>query len=123
MPKLLIVDDEKDVRDFARNFFSKRNIETLTAAGGKDALELIRKEGPDLVLLDVRMEAVTGIEVLKAIRAESNPVKVIMVTGVENGETIKEAWDLGIVDYIHKPFVLDELEKIVLKELSGGLEQ
>ena len=118
MSKLLIVDDEADVREFARNFFKKRNINVFIAAGGKEALGIIERERPDLVLLDVRMEEMTGLEVLKTLRSKNNPVKVIMVTGVENGESVKEAHSLGIAGYIHKPLVLDELEKVVLKELQ-----
>ncbi len=120
MSKLLIVDDEVDVRDFAKRFFEKRNVETLTAGGGEEALQLIAEYKPDLVLLDVRMAELSGIEVLRRLRQKDTQTKVIMVTGVENGETIKEAWDLGIVDYIHKPLVLDELEKIVLKQLQAN---
>lgn len=117
MPKLLIVDDEQDVREFAQNFFKKRSIDTITASGGDEALDLIEKEKPDLILLDVRMGGMTGLDVLKQMRQSNNNTKVIMVTGVENGEVIKEAWDLGILNYVNKPLVLDELEKIVLKEL------
>ena len=118
MPKLLIVDDEEDIREFAKNFFRKRNIEVFTAAGGKEALAIIEREKPNLVLLDVRMEEMNGIEVLRALRKQKNTVKVMMVTGVENGEAVKEAHDLGISGYIHKPLVLEELEKVVLAELS-----
>lgn len=119
MPKLLIVDDEQDVREFAQKFFNKRNIETFIASGGIEAMGIIEKEKPDLVLLDIRMEEMSGVDVLKRLRNQNNPVKVIMVSGVENGETIKETQGLGIIDYIHKPLILDELEKIVLKELKG----
>jgi len=119
MPKLLIVDDESDVREFAGNFFRKRNIDVFTAAGGREALGIIDKEKPDLVLLDVRMEEMTGIEVLKILREKKNNTKIIMVTGVENGESVKDAHSLGIAGYIHKPLILDELEKIVLKELQS----
>ena len=118
MSKLLIVDDEIDIREFAKNFFRKRNIDVLTAAGGKEALGIIDREKPDLVLLDVRMEEMNGLEVLRTLRNQKNNVKVIMVTGVENGEAIKEARDLGVIGYIHKPLVLEELEKVVLAELS-----
>jgi len=118
MPKLLIVDDESDIREFARNFFRKRNIDTHTAEGGKEALEIIEKENPDLVLLDVRMAEMTGIEVLQTLRGRNNNTKVIMVTGVEEEETVKTAHDLGVREFIHKPLVLEELEKIVLKELT-----
>ena len=119
MSKLLIVDDEIDIREFAKSFFKKRKIDVITASGGKEALGLIDKEKPDLVLLDVRMEEMTGLEVLKTLRGNNNNTKIIMVTGVENGESVKEAHSLGIIGYIHKPLVLDELEKIVLKELQG----
>ncbi|HLD69624.1 MAG TPA: response regulator [Candidatus Omnitrophota bacterium] len=117
MPRLLIVDDEVDVREFAKNFFKRRNIEVFTSSGGQDALRIIETQKPDLVLLDVRMEEMSGIEVLKKLRKENNPVKVVMVTGVEDEETINEATSLGIKGYIHKPLVLEELEKVVLSEL------
>lgn len=118
MAKLLIVDDEIDIREFAKNFFKKRNIDVFTAGGGNEAFEIINKEVPDLVLLDVRMEEYTGVELLRKIRGQGNNVKVIMVSGVEDEETINEAKGLGALGYIHKPLVLEELEKIVLQELT-----
>jgi two-component system response regulator (stage 0 sporulation protein F) len=119
MSKLLIVDDETDIREFARNFFKKRKIEVFVASGGRQALDLITKESPHLVLLDVRMEEMTGIEVLRELRSGNQTIKVIMVSGVEDEETINEANALGVVGYIHKPFILEELEKIVLAQLSN----
>jgi len=80
MSKLLIVDDESDIREFAKSFFKKRGIEVLTASGGRQAIELIMKETPDLVLLDVRMEEMTGIETLRELRKANNNTRVIMVT-------------------------------------------
>ena len=114
MPKLLIVDDEMDVREFAKSFFQKREIDVTTASGGKEALGVIEKENPDLVLLDVRMEEMSGVDVLKKLRESGNNVKVIMVTGVENGDVMSEAKTLGAHEYIHKPLVLEELEKVVM---------
>jgi two-component system response regulator (stage 0 sporulation protein F) len=119
MAKLLIVDDESDIREFARNFFKKRQIETSIASGGRQALDLVAKENPDLILLDVRMEEMTGIEVLRELRKNNPSVKVIMVSGVEDPETINEANALGVIGYIHKPFILEELEKIVLAQLNN----
>ncbi|MFA5088113.1 MAG: response regulator [Candidatus Omnitrophota bacterium] len=118
MPKLLIVDDEVDVCEFAKSFFKKRDIQVFTAAGGNSAIEIVENEKPDLILLDVRMEEMTGIEVLKKLRAKNNNTKVIMVTGVEDEATISEAKGLGILGYVHKPLVLEELEKVVMKELT-----
>ena len=119
MAKLLIVDDESDIREFARNFFKKRKIEVFVSSGGRQALDLISKETPDLVLLDVRMEEMTGIEVLRELRKTKPTLKVIMVSGVEDEEVIKEAKALGVIGYIHKPFILEELEKIVLAQLNN----
>jgi two-component system response regulator (stage 0 sporulation protein F) len=118
MAKLLIVDDEVDIREFAKSFFKKRGIEVLTASGGKQALELIVSDNPNLVLLDVRMEEMTGVEVLRQLRKTNPTTKVIMVSGVEDEETISEAKALGVIGYIHKPLILEELERIVLSEIN-----
>ena len=118
MPKLLIVDDEIDIREFAKNFFKKRNISVLTASNGVEAVDIIKNERPDLVLLDIRMDEMTGLDVLRKLRSEKDPTRIIMVTGVEDESVITESNSLGILGYIHKPLVLDELEKVVLKELK-----
>ncbi len=118
MSKLLIVDDEEDIREFARRFFVKRGIDVFTASGGRQALKIIDEDQPDLVLLDVQMEEITGIEVLKKLRDAQNEIKVIMVTGAEDLAIINEANSLGVKGYVHKPLVLEELEKIVMAELN-----
>ena len=118
MSKLLIVDDEQDVREFAKNFFTKRNIDVRTASGGAEALVMVDEDKPDLMLLDVRMGEMTGVETLRKLREKGRNVKVIMVTGVEDQEVIDEAKSLGVVNYVHKPLALDELEQIVLSQLT-----
>ncbi len=118
MPKLLIVDDEIDIREFARNYFRKRGIEVFTASGGGEAMDILNNEAPDLILLDVRMEEMTGVEFLQKIRDGGSQAKVIMVSGIEDEETINHARRLGILGFIHKPLVLEELQKIVMKELQ-----
>jgi len=117
MPKLLIVDDEMDVREFAKNFFQRRKIEVAVSSSGEEALEMLVKEKPDLVLLDVRLGGMDGIEVLSKMREMQDNTQVIMVTGVNEKETSDKAKELGVVDYIHKPLKLDELEEVVLKRL------
>ena len=119
MAKLLVVDDEGDVCEFTKNFFGKRDIDVITASGGIEALKLVETEKPDLILLDIIMEDISGIEVLKRLRKNHNNVSVIMVSGVEDMETVNEVKSLGVKGFIHKPLALDELEIIVLKELNG----
>ena len=118
MQKLLIVDDEQDITEFAKSFFKKRGINVFTASGGKTALAIINSENPDLVLLDVQMEEMTGIDVLKTLREAGKETKVIMVTGAEEESTVVKAKEYGVKEYIHKPLVLEELEKIVMMELG-----
>jgi len=120
MFRILVVDDEQDIRDFAKSFFEKRGIKVLTASGGVEALDIIDKQKPDLVLLDIHMEEMSGVEVLKELRQNKNDIKVIMVTGVEEEAIVNEANSWGIRGYIHKPLVLEELEKIVVGELGTG---
>ena len=118
MPKLLIVDDEIDIREFARNFFKKRGIEVFTASGGTEALDIVAVEHPDLILLDVRMEEMTGVEFLHKLRGSGDQTRVMMVSGVEDEAIVKEAESLGIVGFIHKPLILGELQKVVMAELE-----
>lgn len=119
MAKLLIVDDENDIREFAKRFFSKRNITVVTASDGEEALEVVEREKPDMILLDITMEKMSGLEVLKRLRANRNDVDVVMVTGLADEESVNEANSWGIRGYIHKPLVLEELEKKVMSELRN----
>jgi two-component system response regulator (stage 0 sporulation protein F) len=118
MAKLLIVDDEIDVMEFAKNFFRKRGVNVSIAATGEEALRIIAAESPDLVLLDIRMEGMGGIEALRAVRQQGNAVRTIMISGVEDEGIVQEALALGVTGFIHKPLVLEELEKVVMAELS-----
>jgi DNA-binding response OmpR family regulator len=117
MPKLMIVDDELDVREYLRNFFRRRKIDVITAESGEEALSLVTSQQPDLMLLDVRMGGISGVETLQKIRESGNRVKVIMVTGVEDNEVLKPLSELDVVSCIHKPLILEELEKEVLSRL------
>ncbi len=119
MSKLLIVDDELDTREFAANFFRKRKYEVVDAGNGKQALELFEKEKPNLILLDIKMEGMDGIEVVRRIREKDKLIPIIMVSGKEpqEDEAFRKCKELGVLNYIHKPLELGELEKIVLSAL------
>jgi DNA-binding response OmpR family regulator len=120
MNRLLIVDDEADVREFAANFFRKRKIEAVTAGTGEEALKILDNEKIELVLLDINMAGLSGIDVLRQIRDKNNDVKVIMVTGTkpEEGSSFDQCNQLGALDYIHKPLQLEELQRVVMSQLK-----
>ena len=109
------------MREFAANFFRKRKIEVTAVSSGEEAIEVVETQKPDLVLLDIKMDGIDGVETLRRIRQKNNDIKVIMVTGrkLEEGGAFEECQKLGISGYIHKPLELDELEKIVLKESNS----
>ena len=117
-PKLLIVDDESDVLDFAASFFRKRKVDVLTALSGEEALEVVSREDPAAMLLDIKMEGMDGIETLKRIKEFNKEIKVIIVTGRDDEETMRQTQEMGAYGYIHKPLKLDELEKVVMQILE-----
>lgn len=114
MVKLLIVDDEADICDFVQKFFKERHFNVFVAYNGEDALDIIQKERPKILLLDMKMPIMNGIETLKAIRERGDDIKVIMVTAINDIDVAKEARKCGAAEYITKPLVLEQLEKTVL---------
>ena len=118
MTKILLADEEKDIRDFITRFFSERNFEVSNAANGIDTLLAIKKERPDIVLLELKMHDMDGIELLKRIRRMKQNTKVIVVTGLNDIEIMNEAKRLGVISYLIKPIVLNNLMDIILKNLG-----
>ena len=102
---LLIVDDEESNRDMLSRRLQRHGFEVLLAEDGRQALDSIGKQAPDLVLLDIRMPGMSGMEVLQAIRERSSPsqLPVIMVTAEGHSASIVEALQMGANDYITKP--------------------
>ena len=119
MYKLLIVDDELDICDFVRTFFKDRGFHVFTALNGEEALSITKKEKPDMVLLDIKMEGMDGLAALKHIKELDKNIKIIMVTALEDHDKMHEAYKLGACDYITKPLILDYLEQAVAKNLKG----
>jgi diguanylate cyclase (GGDEF)-like protein/PAS domain S-box-containing protein len=102
---LLIVDDEESNRDMLSRRLQRQGFEVLLAEDGPQALDSIRQQAPDMVLLDIRMPGMSGMEVLQAIREQYSPTQlpVIMVTAEGHSASIVEALQMGANDYITKP--------------------
>lgn len=118
MRKLLVVDDEQDICEFVQNFFQERGFQVFTALNGEEALSITKRENPELVLLDIKMQGMDGIAILKHLKEINRDLKVIMVTALEDQDKMNEAGRLGACDYITKPLVLDHLEQAVDKYLK-----
>ena len=117
--RMLVVDDELGICDFLRSFFSKRGYEVRMAHNGEEALRTAAQFRPRVVLLDVRMPGMSGMQVLERLHAQDPACKIIMITAVVDEGAIDEARQLGAVDYITKPFSLDYLERDVLTKVAG----
>lgn len=108
--RVLIVDDESVVRRGISRALHNREITSRAAADGREALALLKNHDFDLVLLDIKMEGMDGIEVLKRIRAQYPETRVIIITGYPTIDTAVRCTKLGAMDYLIKPFSLDDLD-------------
>ncbi|ANA80298.1 response regulator [Paenibacillus glucanolyticus] len=117
--KVLIVDDQNGIRILLVEVFSSEGYETFQAANGKAALEIVKLHTPDLVLLDMEIPGMDGLEILKHIKQMNPDIKVIMMTAYGELDMIKEATDLGALMHFTKPFDIDEMRQAVNMQLKG----
>jgi len=101
--QLLLVDDEERFLETTKTLLEKRGVQTLTAANGLDAMKILRTNKVDVVILDVKMPGLDGVEVLRKIKQEHPLVEVIMLTGHASVESAIEGLKLGAFDYLMKP--------------------
>ena len=117
--KILVVDDEHLIRWSMEQNLKKQGYEVITAGTGEDALQLVREQQPELVLLDIQLPGISGIEVLEKIKEFDEDIIVVMLTAHGGLETAVNAMRLGAYDYVSKPFNLDELSIIIKKALEN----
>lgn len=115
--RLLIVDDEQPVREVLGEYFASHGYQVETASTGPEALDLVRCRRPDLVLLDVRMPGLDGVEVLKKLREVDGQLPVIMITANEDVALARSMLTLGAFDYVSKPFDFRYLDRVVTAAL------
>ncbi|WJH35758.1 response regulator [Paenibacillus aurantius] len=116
--KLLIVDDQNGIRVLLVEVFNSEGYQTFQASNGKLALEIVKRESPDLVLLDMKIPGMDGLDILKHIKQIDPSMKVIMMTAYGELDMIKEATDLGALMHFTKPFDIDELRVEVNRHLG-----
>src|SRR5438445_11629316 len=103
MSKLLLIDDEADVQYSFQRIFDSPEIELATASSGEEGLKLIPRLKPDLVMMDVRMGGISGLETLRRIRQMDSKLLVILMTAYGTTQTASDAMKLGAYDYLLTP--------------------
>ena len=116
--KILVVDDEAVIREGVKRILERSDMEVATSSGGRAALAMMQETDFDLVVTDLKMPGMNGIEVLKAIKVLQPEVPVIIITGYSTVDTAVEAMKNGAFDYIAKPFTPDQLTEKVTKALA-----
>ncbi len=120
MSKLLLIDDQEDVRYSLQRIFDSPDVELASAASGEEALKIIPRFKPDLVLMDVRMGGINGLETLRKIRAGNPRLLVILMTAYGTTQTAIEAMKLGAYDYLLKPFDPVKIKELIANALKAA---
>ncbi|MEH6904570.1 response regulator [Neobacillus drentensis] len=115
--KILIVDDQFGIRILLNEVFQKEGYQTFQAANGIQALEIVTKHDPDLVLLDMKIPGMDGIEILKRMKVIDPNIRVIIMTAYGELDMIQEAKDLGAITHFAKPFDIDDIRAAVRKHI------
>jgi two-component system nitrogen regulation response regulator NtrX len=115
---ILIVDDEKSIRNSLSGVLDDEGFHVSVASDGMEAIRKVERENPDLVLLDIWMEGINGIEVLKKLKIISPGLVVIMISGHGTIETAVKATKLGAYDFIEKPLSLDKVVLTINRALN-----
>ncbi len=122
--KILVVDDEKSMREFLEIMLQKDGYQVSCAEGGEEALEALRREKFDLLITDIRMKPIDGLEVLRQCKTISPSTAVIIISAYASAETAVVAMKEGAYDYLPKPFKIDEMRTAITNALlSRGDEE
>ena len=121
--KVLVVDDEPEVRQVLIEFLSSRGYDVIPASRGAEAVAIVERDKPDLVLLDVTMPDMDGVETLQRINAIAPDLAVIMVTANADIGVTSKLLALGAVDYVPKPFDLDYLDQAVSIQVTAAQDR
>jgi DNA-binding NtrC family response regulator len=116
--RVLVVDDEESVRNLLQRTLEGANYNVATAANGQEALDMVSELRPEVVLLDIKMPGISGIEVLQQIAANWPDICVVMATAVDDAQTAVGAMKLGAYDYITKPLKRNDVVLTVLRAIE-----
>ncbi|MBI4802937.1 MAG: response regulator [Elusimicrobia bacterium] len=111
--KILVIDDERDLREVMTELLETAGYRAISAANGADGVRMNEQENPDIIVLDLRMPGMDGIETLRRIREQDSGVSVVILTANGGAGTIREAAGLTVSEYLSKPFENQEFIKLI----------
>ena len=120
MDKLLVIDDEADVRYAFKRIFDMPDLEMQMASSGEEGLRLLKEFRPNVIIMDIRMGGMSGLQTLEAIRQLDTKTPVILMTAYGATQTAIEAMKLGAFDYVLKPFDVPKLQKLIFEALKAS---
>ena len=118
MPKILLVEDNEMNRDMLSRRLLKRGFEVVIAVDGEQAVDLASSEAPDLILMDIQLPGMDGLEFLKKAQDINAQVKKILLTAYMTEAVISEAFRLGVHEFIEKPFSTEDVEEALARVLA-----
>jgi len=119
-PKILVIDDEEGLRFLFKGILGSEGYTVLTASNGFSGIRINEESNPDIILLDLRMPGLSGIETLRRIREKDEDVIVIILTAYGDAETVREAADLNVYEYMSKPFHNETVKEIIKEALASA---
>jgi len=124
MAKIVIAEDERDIRDLITFTLQFAGHEVISTANGAEAVEAVRREMPDIVLMDVRMPRLTGYDACRQLKADeaTRDIPVVFLSAKGQEAEVKEGLEAGAIDYILKPFAPDQLTARVEEILKQASE-
>jgi DNA-binding response OmpR family regulator len=125
---VLVVDDEEYVRELLKTFLTETGYQVIVASHGEEALELAKKERPQVIILDVKMPGIDGIETCRRLKSDEGTGVIPVIVATALRETLPEVLDAGANDFVTKPFHLTELLTRIrsilrVKHLTDELER
>lgn len=117
-----MVDDEEDICRLLLRSLALEGFEVAAARSGREALAIVEKEPPDLIVLDLAMPEMDGLETLRGIRARGGNSKVVVLSAYGTAQRAREAISLGVREFLGKPFDLDRLLRLVAEEVGEASE-
>ncbi|MBT4761317.1 MAG: response regulator [Bdellovibrionaceae bacterium] len=122
MVRILLVDDEPDILEILTGYVEEFADEVITASNGQEALALVEKQEVTVIITDISMPKMNGLDLLKTLKERGVMAPVIIVTGFGDKDAISKAWKLGAYDFLDKPIMEDKLRFVIKSALLMGYD-